>query len=143
MEQSGQGTPLNLVVYESIHVSITRQRDGWGEQYQKKAAAVCLSPADMKTLQIKDGDCVEITSDSGSVVVVAEAENKCKEGMGQMPFSLYSNHLASYDPSVSPLPSLRLITSRASATTKGTTPVSDLLVRRTFAQERPAAASDI
>lgn len=143
MEQAGHGVRLNLVVYESIYVSIARQSDGWGEAYQKKAAIVYLSPADMKGLQIRDGDPVEMTSECGSVVVASEAANNCKEGTGNMPLSLYSNYLAGYHPELSPLPNLRLIEARVLATTKGITPLSDLLVRRTVAQERPSTASDL
>src|SRR4030043_425414 len=87
--------------------------NGLGETYQKKAAMVYLSPADMKSLQIRDGDPVEMTSESGSVVVAAESDDDCKEGTGHMPLRLYSNYLASYDPSLSPLPNLKLIEARA------------------------------
>jgi formylmethanofuran dehydrogenase subunit D len=143
MEHAGRDIRLNLVVYESIYVSIAGQRDGWGEAYQKKAAMVYLSPADMTNLQIRDGDRIEMTSESGSVVVAAEAGDDCSEGTGNMPFSLYSNRLASYDPGLSSLPNLRLIEARVHATTKGITPLSDLLIRRTVAQERSSTASDL
>src|SRR4030042_1989993 len=143
MEQAGYSIHLNLITYESIYVSIARKRDGWGDTYQKKAAMVYLSPADMKSLQIRDGDPVEMTSESGSVVVAAESDDDCKEGTGHMPLSLYSNYLASYDPSLSPLPTLKLIEARAFTTRKGITPLSDLLIRRTVAEERPSTASDV
>lgn len=143
MEQAGYSIHLNLITYESIHVSIAKQRDGLSEAYQKKAAMVYLSPADMKSLQIRDGDPVEMTSESGSVVVAAESDDDCKEGTGHMPLSLYSNYLASYDPSLSPLPNLKLIEARAFTTRKGITPLSDLLIRRTVAEERPSTASDV
>ncbi len=143
MEQAGHGIHLNLVVYESIYVSIARQRDGWGEAYQNKAAIAYLSPSDMKSLQIGDGDRIEITSECGSVVVAAEADSNCKEGTGNMPLSLFSSYLASYDPELSPLPNLRLIEARVLATEKGITPLSDLLIRRTVAQERPSTASHL
>lgn len=143
MEQAGHSIRLNLIAYESIYVSIARQRDGWGEAYQKNAAVVRLSPADMNSLQIREGDTVELLSESGSVVVTTEADSNCKEGTGNMPLSLYSNCLATYNPALSPLPNLRLIEARVAATTKGITPLSDLVIRRTVAEERPSTASDL
>ncbi len=143
MEQASPVLHLKLITYESIYVSVASQRDGLGEAYQNKAAVAHLSPADVKRLQIKDGDCVELTSESGSVVVAAESESDCQEGMGYMPLSLYSNHLAGYDPSRSPVPNLRLIEVRVSATQKGISPTADLLIRRRVAQERPATAADL
>jgi formylmethanofuran dehydrogenase subunit D len=143
MEKAVPVIHLNLVNYESIYVSLAAQRDGWGAAYQKNAATVKISPADVERLQIKGGDCVEITSESGSVVVVAESDKDCEEGTGYMPLSLYSNRLAGYDPSRSLLPNLKLIEARASSTKKGVTPISDLLIRRTGAQERPTAAADL
>jgi formylmethanofuran dehydrogenase subunit D len=143
MEQAAPVIHLNLVNYESIYVSVAAQRDGWDAEYQKKAAVVQISPADAERLQIRDGDCVEITSESGSVVIVAESDKHCEAGTGYLPLSLYSNRLAGYDPSRSPLPNLKLIEARVSSTKKAVTPVSDLLIRRTVAQERPATAADL
>ena len=143
MEQASPVIHLNLVAYESIYVSVAAQRDGLREAYQRKAAAVHLSPADVKRLQIRDSDCIELTAESGSVVVAAESDSDCEEGTGYMPLSLYSNRLAGYDPSRSPLPNLKLIEATASATDKGITPMADLLIRRTVAQERPATAADL
>lgn len=143
MEEPRKWVSVSLVAYEDIYLSIAKQREGWGEEYQKRSAIVYLSPADMQELQLKTSDHVRLTSNSGSVVVVAEPGDSCEESTGYMPLSLYSNSLASYDPSLSQLPNLKLIEARAMPTENGITPVSDLLIRRTVAQERPSTASDI
>jgi formylmethanofuran dehydrogenase subunit D len=143
MELPSQGIRLSLVTHEDIYLSIAKQRDGLGEAYQKRSAVVHLSPVDMTKLKLKDGDHIELTSKSGSVVVAVESDNSHEEGTAHMPLSLYSNCLASYDPSLSQLPTLKLIESRATPTEKGVTPLSDLLIRRTGAQERPSTASDL
>jgi formylmethanofuran dehydrogenase subunit D len=143
MEQASPVLHVKLITYESIYVSVASKRDGLGEAYQNKAAVAHLSPADVKRLQIKDGDCVELTSESGSVVVAAESDSDCQEGMGHMPLSLYSNRLAAYDLSRPPLPNLRMIQVRVSPTGKEVTPVEDLLIRRRVAQEGPATAADL
>ncbi|MBM4444964.1 MAG: hypothetical protein FJ020_06650 [Chloroflexi bacterium] len=133
MEQAVHAIDVNLVTCESIYVSLAALREGLGQAYRDRAAVVHLSPADMKRLQIRDGDRVELTAASGSVVVAAEADGDLEEGAGRMPLSLYSNRLAEYRPSRWPLPALRLIQSTVSPTGKGVTPVEDLLVRRTVA----------
>lgn len=143
MEEPRQCISLSLVAYEDIYLSIAKQREGWGEAYQKRSAIVYLSPADMQELELKTSDHVRLTSKSGSVVVAAEPGDSCEERTGYIPLSLYSNYLASYDPSLSQLPNLKLIEARAMPTENGITPVSDLLIRRTVAQERPSTASDI
>jgi len=61
-------------------------------------------------------------------VVKAKSDPICQqEGTGYMPASLYSNRLASYNPSVSRLPNLKRIEVRAVSTEKDITPISDLL----------------
>jgi len=46
-----------------------------------------------------------------------------------MPASLYSNRLASYNPSISRMPNLKRIEVRAVPTEKDITPLSDLLLK--------------
>lgn len=128
-----EGIPLVIVTYRDIYQWVVNQRDGWGEACQKHAAIVRLSPADLKKLELKDGARVELRSESGSVVVEVKSDPACEEGMGHMPASLYSNCLASYNPSVSRLPNLKRIEVRAVPTEKDVTALPDLLVRKTVA----------
>jgi formylmethanofuran dehydrogenase subunit D len=120
---------LMIVTHEDVHLSVVKLREGWGDAYQKKAAIVRLSPADIEKLGLKDNARVELTSPAGSVVVTAKSDRTGEAGTGLMPSSLYTNRLVSYDPSVSVLPS-KHIEARAVPTEKGITPVSDLMVRR-------------
>lgn len=128
-----EGIPLVIVTYQDIYQWVVKQRDGWGDTYQKHSAVARISPADLKKLELKDGARVELRSQSGSVVVGIKSDPACEEGVGYMPSSLYSNRLASYDPSASRLPNLRRIEVRAVPTQKDVTPLSDLLVRKTVA----------
>ena len=129
-----EGIPLVMVTYRDIYQEVVKQKDGWGsDAYQKHSAMARISPADLKKLDLTDGARVELRSRSGSVVVEAKSDPACEEGMGYMPASLYSNFLASYDPSASRLPNLSRIEVRAVKTQKDVTPLSDLLVRKTVA----------
>ena len=123
------GICLTIVTHEDVHVSVVKLREGWGDAYQKKAAIVRLSPADIEKLGLKDNARVELTSPAGSVVVTAKSDRTGEAGTGLMPSSLYTNRLASYDPGASVLPS-KHIEARAVSTEKGITPISDLMVRR-------------
>ena len=129
MTSPQNGIRLTIVTHEDVYLSIVKLRDGWGDAYQKKAAIARMAPADVEKLGLKDNARVELTSPAGSVVVTAKSDATCEAGMGLMPSSLYTNRLASYDPSISPLPS-KHIEARAAPTGKGITPVSDLTVRR-------------
>ena len=121
------GIPLAIVTYQDIHQWVARQRDGLGDAYQQHSAKVQLSPADLKHLGLNDGASVELKSKAGSVVVKAKSDPACQEGIGYMPASLYSNRLASYNPSISRLPNLKRIEVRAVPTEKDITPLSNLL----------------
>ena len=128
-----KGVPLIIVTYQDIHQWIIRQRDGWGDSYQAQSAMVRLSPVDLKNLGLGDGDLVELGSEAGDIVVKAKPDPTCEEGTALMPASLYSNRLASYDPSRSRLPNLKRIDVIARPTENNITPLSDLLVRKTVA----------
>ncbi len=126
------GIRLTIVTHEDVYLSIVKLRDGWGDAYQKKAAVVRLSPADVEKLGLKDNARVELVSAAGSVVVTTKSDATCEAGVGLMPSSLYTNRLVSYDPGSSVLPS-KHIEARVAPTEKGITPVSDLIVRRDHA----------
>ena len=130
---SEKGVPLIIVTYQDIHQWIIRQRDGWGDSYQVQSAMVRLSPVDLKNLGLGDGDLVELGSEAGDIVVKAKPDPACEEGTALMPASLYSNRLASYDPSRSRLPNLKRIDVLARPTENNITPLSDLLARKTVA----------
>lgn len=133
MPEPEKGLPLVIVTYQDIYQWITWQRDGWGESYQAQSAMVRLSPADLKNLDLSDGDLLELGSEAGAVIVKTKSDPACIEGTALMPASLYSNRLSSYDPSRSRLPDLKRIDVIARPAQNGVTPLSDLLVRRAVA----------
>jgi len=122
-------TVLTIVAHEDVHLAIARLRDGWGDAYQKKAAVVRLSRADLEKLGLKDNARVELTGPAGAVVVTAKSDVTCEAGLSLMPSSLYTNRLGSYEPSSSTLPG-KHIGARVMPTKKHITAVSDLIVRR-------------
>jgi formylmethanofuran dehydrogenase subunit D len=123
------GILLTIVTHEDVHLSVVKQKDGWGDAYQKKATVLRLSKADLQKLGLKDNARVELTGPAGSVIVTAKSDTACEAGRGQMPSSLYTNYLVSYEHGSSTLPG-RHIEAQVTPTEKSVTPVLELKIRR-------------
>ena len=129
MTSPQNGILLTIVTHEDVHLSVVKQKDAWGDAYQKKAAVLRLSKADLQKLGLKDNARVELTGPAGSVIVTAKSDTACEPGLGQMPSSLYTNYLVSYEQGSSTLLA-RHIEAQVMPTEKEVTPVSELKVRR-------------
>lgn len=129
MTSPQNGIVLTIVAHDDIYLSITAQREGWGDTYQKKAAVLRLSKVDVQKLGLKDNARVELMTPAGSVVVTAKQDATCEAGVGFMPSSLYTNRLGFYNPGASVLPRSH-IDVQVVPTEKDMTMVSDLMVRR-------------
>jgi len=129
MTSPQNGILLTIVTHEDVHLAIAKLREGWGDAYQKKAAVLRLSRADLERLVLKDNARVELTNPVGSVVVTIKLDTTCEAGVGFMPASLYTNRLASYDTGSSTTFG-KHIEARVMPTEKDITLVSDLVVRR-------------
>lgn len=132
MTSPQNGIGLTIVAHDDVYLSIAAQREGWGDAYQKKAAVLRLSKADLQKLGATDNARVEVTGPAGSVVVAAKSDAACEAGVGLMPYSLYTNRLTGYDPASRTLPG-KHIHIQVMPTEKGVTAVTDLKVRRTRA----------
>lgn len=60
-------------------------RGSLSREYQEVAARIRIAKPDAQRLQIKEGDHVEVSSKTGSVVVVAELSEEQPEGLVVMP----------------------------------------------------------
>ncbi len=127
-----EGLSLTMVVHDDAYLPVVCLKDGWGDEYQKKAAVVRLVKGDMDRLGLKPNARVEITGPAGSVVVAARADAAAEAGIALMASSLYTNGLAGYGPDGAVVPS-RHVAVRVVATERDVTPVRDLKVRRDHA----------
>ncbi len=119
---------VQLIAFEDVHLDVIRHTYGWdSEEYQVYAGVVQLSPIDLKKLSIKNGDRVSLTAAGGAITAKVKSEARCSEGTGWLPASLYSHRLAAYDPSVSRLPSVKVMTASISPTQDEVTPVRQLV----------------
>jgi len=92
-----------IVRYHDIFQTEAALKHGkFSKEYQDLSAVIVLDPADLKKIDAGDGDPVKISSEYGTVVVVAkksERENDARanaghSGVGYMPASVWSNILA-------------------------------------------------
>ena len=120
---------LTIVAHDDVHLAIVKLKEGWGGAYEKKAAVVRLSKADLQKLGLKDNSRVELTGPAGSVIVTAKSDTSCEAGLGLMPASLYTNSLVSYKPGSSTPPGTH-IEAQVMPTENRVTPISDLKVKR-------------
>jgi len=123
----GSDLSVRILTAQDVYLAIAEQREGLGQAYEAQAAAVSLSPADMKAHDIAHRGNVEIGNDCGSIVVQARPDPGCPQGWGRMAASLYSMRLAAYDPAASLLPNTRVIEAVVRLTDQEVTPVSRLL----------------
>lgn len=123
------GIALTIIIHEDLSLAVARLRDGWGEDYARRAAAVRLSKADWVALGLTGDARIELTTPAGSVVVTARPDTDIDAGLAFMPASLYANRLAGSEPGYL-LSVPRNISVTAVATSKAVTPVTDLMVRR-------------
>ncbi len=120
------GLPLTILTYSDIHLDIARQKHGWGDAYQKLAAIVRLSPADMKKMGLADGGAISLRSEVSHIVVEARGEKTIEAGTGVMPASLYTGYLLA-DVEHMTAAGLSLIGVVAAVSTKAPTPLNEIL----------------
>lgn len=118
-----------LVTYHDGLLKKAEIREGTGDLYQKLAARVWLSPEDLKALGVNQVGTVELRNDVGSIVVEAKSDQGNKQGIGYMPFSLYSLSLTSYDAEAS-LPNFKTIKATVLPSNQNITPISELKGRK-------------
>ncbi|MFA4916563.1 MAG: molybdopterin dinucleotide binding domain-containing protein [Syntrophales bacterium] len=100
---------LVIITYRDIFHWSARKRENIESGADEKSALVRLSEADLKGLGIVDGAEVMLSNDAGSVIVRAELDPDCPQGLGYMPVSRYSNELISYGINEAKLPNFKRI----------------------------------
>lgn len=129
MTEVMSGLSLTAIIHEDLPLAVARLRDGWGEDYARRAAVLRLSKADWEALGLEGDARIELTTPAGSVVVTAKLDNDIDAGLAFMPASLYTNRLTGSEPgSLQAVP--RRIHVTAMPADKAVTPVTDLMVRR-------------
>ncbi|MFW9956730.1 MAG: molybdopterin dinucleotide binding domain-containing protein [Candidatus Odinarchaeota archaeon] len=76
---------LQLVIVRSFKTDIESARGIPSEKYSAETALVRLNNNDMRRLSLKEGSAISLKSDSATVIVRAEIDDKVPDGSAVMP----------------------------------------------------------
>ena len=92
---------VTIVTYRDIFQSAVMEEGRFSEEYLKLSAVIKMDAADIKKLDVKEGDTVIVKNDDNNEKVVVRVENSgydaSHQGIAYMPNSPWSNVLVSAD----------------------------------------------
>ena len=90
---------ITIVTYRDIFQSAVMEEGRFSEEYLKLSAVIKMDVADIKNLDVKEGDTVIVKNDDGKVIVRVESSGYDAPhlGIAYMPNSPWSNALVSAD----------------------------------------------
>ena len=90
---------VTIITYRDIFQSAVMEEGRFSEEYLKLSAVIKMDAADIKNLDVKEGDTVFVKNDGGKVVVRVENSgyDASHQGIAYMPNSPWSNALVSAD----------------------------------------------
>ena len=90
---------VTIVTYRDIFQSAVMEEGRFSEEYLKLSAVIKMDAADIKKLDVKEGDTVVVKNDGGKVIVRVENSgyDASHQGIAYMPNSPWSNALVSAD----------------------------------------------
>ena len=88
---------VKIITYRDIFQDKAMIENRFGEEYRNHSAVIKLDPADLKQLNVKNGDTVILKNSFGRIVVKAEesGDETPHRGTAYMPKSPWSNMLVS------------------------------------------------
>ena len=108
-DKKSSSVTIDIITCRDALVSATKYSLDSRDEYEKKTAQIHLSKEDLKKLGINKKKSVKLSNNLGSIIVEANPDPKCPEGLGFMPLSKLANKLTSYDPSISNNPNYKSI----------------------------------
>ena len=108
---------VTIVTYRDIFQSAVMEEGRFSEEYLKLSAVIKMDAADIKKLDVKEGDTVVVKNDSGKVIVRVESSgyDASHQGIAYMPNSPWSNALVSADTGGSGVPQYKKIEATVSS----------------------------
>ena len=90
---------VTIITYRDIFQSAVMEEGRFSEEYLKLSAVIKMDAADIKNLDVKEGDTVFVKNDGGKVAVRVENSgyDASHQGIAYMPNSPWSNALVSAD----------------------------------------------
>ncbi len=108
---------VTIVTYRDIFQSAVMEEGRFSEEYLKLSAVIKMDAADIKKLDVKEGDTVVVKNDGGKVIVRVENSgyDASHQGIAYMPNSPWSNALVSADTGGSGVPQYKKIEAMVSS----------------------------
>ena len=108
---------VTIVTYRDIFQSAVMEEGRFSEEYLKLSAVIKMDAADIKKLDVKEGDTVVVKNDDGKVIVRVENSgyDASHQGIAYMPNSPWSNALVSADTGGSGVPQYKKIEAMVSS----------------------------
>lgn len=108
---------VTIVTYRDIFQSAVMEEGRFSEEYLKLSAVIKMDAADIKKLNVKEGDTVVVKNDDGKVIVRVENSgyDASHQGIAYMPNSPWSNALVSADTGGSGVPQYKKIEAMVSS----------------------------
>jgi formylmethanofuran dehydrogenase subunit D len=108
---------VTIVTYRDIFQSAVMEEGRFSEEYLKLSAVIKMDAADIKKLDVKEGDTVVVKNDGGKVIVRVEKSgyDTTHQGIAYMPNSPWSNALVSADTGGSGVPQYKKIEAMVSS----------------------------
>ncbi|MBS7619705.1 hypothetical protein KEJ21_03565 [Candidatus Bathyarchaeota archaeon] len=106
---------VTLISARTIEQGIGLEIGKTSEQYQNSVSVIELNPSDFESLEISEGETVEVESDYGSVLVKCRSSQDVPKGRAFMPYGPWANKLFSSSTRCSGMPQLKGIKVRVKA----------------------------
>ncbi len=110
---------VTIVTYRDIFQSAVMEEGRFSEEYAKLSAVIRMDAADIKKLDVKEGDTVIVRNDDNNGKVVVKVENSGYDashpGIAYMPNSPWSNALVDADTGGSGVPRYKKIKATVSS----------------------------
>ena len=101
---------VTIVTYRDIFQSAVMEEGRFSEEYLKLSAVIKMDAADIKKLDVKEGDTILVKNTSGEVIVRVENSGyDSHSGIAYMPNSPWSNALVNADTGGSGVPQYKNI----------------------------------
>ncbi|MGQ4913516.1 MAG: molybdopterin dinucleotide binding domain-containing protein [Candidatus Asgardarchaeia archaeon] len=120
---------VTLITGRTLTQGMLKENKKFSREYYEDVAVCFLSPNNMKTLDVKDDDTIELETKDGSIVVFVKSDNKLSDNEAFMPYSIWANMLIGSKTNSIGMPSFKSIKVKIKKSEKPVPEAIDLLNR--------------
>lgn len=118
---------VRLVTGRAVDQGLEKEAGKLGRGYTDKVAVIELDEEDMRSLGISEGNCVQVKTAYGEVVLKAVRAKGRQKGVAFSPYSPWVNLLVNHDTDGSGMPTFKGVEAEIKPSNEGITPIKELL----------------